>query len=137
MAAGAPYVVLYDGHCRICTAGAHRLESLARPGAVWLRDFQAPGVLEAYPQLTHEDCMRAMQVLTLDGRVYEGAEAIARVLETRPLMGVVAKLYFVPGVRQAADALYRWVARNRYRLRGRESCDDAACALHYSGRKAP
>ena len=46
-------------------------------------------------------------------------------------------LYFLPGLRAIFDAVYRWIARNRYRLRGRQSCDDGACAVPYSGRKAP
>ena len=133
-----PDVVLYDGRCRFCVAGARRLAALARPGAIEMRDFQAPGVLAAYPQLTYEACMRAMQLVTMDGRVYEGAEAVARVLMTRPVFGLVARLYFVPGLRQVANALYDWVARNRYRLRGRtDDCEGGACALHYSGRNAP
>src|SRR5678815_5761699 len=102
-----PDVVLYDGRCRFCVAGARRLASLARPGAIEMRDFQVPGVLAAYPQLTYEACMRAMQLVTTDGRVYEGAEAVARVLMTRPVLGVVARLYYVPGVRGAVDAVYR------------------------------
>jgi predicted DCC family thiol-disulfide oxidoreductase YuxK len=127
-----PDVVLYDGHCRICTAGARQLAALARPGAVEMCDFQEPGVLAAYPQLTHEQCMRAMQLVTPDGRVFEGAEAVAHSLYSRPLLGSLARLYYVPGVRTFADLIYAWVARNRYRLGGRAAdvCDDAGCALH-------
>jgi predicted DCC family thiol-disulfide oxidoreductase YuxK len=133
-----PDVVLYDGRCRFCVAGARRLFALARPGAVEMKDFQQPGVLAAYPQVSYEACMRAMQLITADGRVHEGAEAVARVLMTRKILGLPARLYFVPGLRQIADALYAWVARNRYRLRGRaESCEDGACALHDPDRKAP
>src|SRR5438552_7170727 len=28
------HVVLYDGHCKFCTAGAQKLRALARPGAI-------------------------------------------------------------------------------------------------------
>src|SRR5256885_1437150 len=96
-------VVLYDGHCRICTAGARRLAALARPGAVEMRDFQEPGVLAAFPQLTHEQCMRAMQLVTPDGHVYEGAEAVVRTLRSRPVLGGLARVYYVPGLRTLAD----------------------------------
>jgi hypothetical protein len=26
--------------------------------------------------------------------------------------------------------LYRWIARNRYRVSGGQACDDEACGLH-------
>jgi predicted DCC family thiol-disulfide oxidoreductase YuxK len=124
-------VVLYDGHCRLCAGSARCLASLARPGAVEMRDFQAAGVLDAYPQVSREECMRALQLVAEDGRVFSGAEAVARVLATRPLAGAAARLYFVPGIRQAADAAYGFVARNRYRFLGRnDACEGDACALH-------
>jgi predicted DCC family thiol-disulfide oxidoreductase YuxK len=57
---------------------------------------------------------------------------------TRPVLGFFARVYFVPGLRQIANGLYDWVARNRYRLRGRtDDCEDGACAVHYSERSAP
>jgi predicted DCC family thiol-disulfide oxidoreductase YuxK len=123
-------VVLYDGHCRICTGGARRLAALARPGAVEMRDFQEPGVLAAFPQLTYERCMQAMQLVTPEGRVFSGAEAVVRALATRRLVGAPAYLYYVPGLRSLADGAYAWIARNRYRLSGAPACDDAGCALH-------
>src|SRR6187399_1794073 len=125
-----PDVVLYDGHCRICTGGARKLAALARPGAIEMRDFQEPGVLAAFPQLTHEECMQAMQLVTPDGRVFAGAEAVVRALASRTIIGIPARLYYVPGLRQLADAAYAWIARNRYRLSGAPACDDAGCALH-------
>ncbi len=131
-----PGVLLYDGHCRLCVRGAKRLAALARPASIEARDFQVPAVLAAYPQVSYEECMQAMPLVTTDGRVFRGAEAIARALATRRVAGVLARLYYVPGVRALCDALYRWVARNRYRMFGHaeSDCDDGACALHRPGR---
>jgi predicted DCC family thiol-disulfide oxidoreductase YuxK len=55
------------------------------------------------------------------GRMSGGAEAIARTLMTGPL-GWAARLYFVPGLRQLSNAVYRAIARRRYGLSG--TCDD-------------
>lgn len=124
-------VVLFDGHCRLCDAGARRLRALARPGAIELRDFQRPGVIDAFPGLTHAECMRALILVTPDGRRVRGAEAVAAALLTRRVLGLPAALYYLPGLRQLADAAYAWIARHRYRLFGRKpACDDGACALH-------
>jgi predicted DCC family thiol-disulfide oxidoreductase YuxK len=127
-------VVLYDGHCKFCTAQSRNLLKLARPGAVELLDFQAPGVLDRFPGITHEACMRAMQLVTPGGRVYSGFEAAVRAVATRPVLGRLAYLYYLPGLRQACDLLYRVVARYRYRLLGRAvaegACEGGSCALH-------
>lgn len=132
----APAIVLFDGHCRLCRAGARRLHALARPGAIELRDFQQPGVLAAFPGLTYDECMRAMILVTPEGRRLHGAAAVAAALRTRPVLGLPAALYGVPGLRQLADALYAFVARHRYRLFGRApACDEAGCALHIPPRR--
>src|SRR5262249_23580334 len=129
------YVVLYDGHCKLCTRGARKLVALARPGAVEAASFQEPGVLERFPGLTHAACMQAMYLVAPDGRLFRGFEAAVRAVATRPILGVLAFLYYVPGLRQACDRLYGWIAANRYRLFGKvdpaEACAGGTCALHF------
>jgi predicted DCC family thiol-disulfide oxidoreductase YuxK len=125
-----PAVVLYDGACRFCVASSARLLRWAKPGALVREDFRAPGVLDRFPGVTAKACERAMQLVLPDGRVFAGAEAIARALVTRPVLGLPARLYFVPGLRQLADFLYRFVARNRFRIAGRATtCEGGACRL--------
>ncbi len=130
-----PAVVFYDGHCRLCRAGARRLLALARPAAIELRDFQLPGALAAFPALTLAECMQAMVLVTPDGRVMRGAQAVVEALATRRGLAFARALYGVPGLRALTDAAYAWVARNRYRWFGRApACDDGSCALHVSPR---
>jgi predicted DCC family thiol-disulfide oxidoreductase YuxK len=130
-------VVVFDGDCGFCTAQAHRL---AAPGRIALRSFREAGALAAFPGLSLEECVREMKLVDRDGRVYGGAEAIARALRIgRPLLGTVAMLYYVPGVRWVADRIYAWVAVNRFRLSGNDAalCDDDACRVHLRPRGAP
>lgn len=126
-------VALYDGHCPFCTSQAEKLKARAR-GAIDIVDFQKEGVLERFPGLTHEECMRAMQLIAPDGRVFAGAEAVVRALRAgRPVLGRMAMVYYVPGVRQIMDWGYAWVARNRYWLFGKKQakCDEGgSCSLH-------
>ena len=59
------------------------------------------------------------------GRMTGGAEAIARALMTgHGPVGWAARLYFVPGVRQLSNAVYRAIAKRRYGLSG--TCDDCS-----------
>jgi predicted DCC family thiol-disulfide oxidoreductase YuxK len=127
-------VVLYDGHCRFCEAQMKNLLALARPGAVEALSFQEPGVLARFPGLTYDVCMQAMQLISPDGRVVHGFEAAVRAVATRRLLRPVAYLYYVPGIRQLCDLLYRWVAAHRYRIWGKtraaEECAGGTCSLH-------
>jgi predicted DCC family thiol-disulfide oxidoreductase YuxK len=71
------------------------------------------------------------------GRMYGGAAAVARLVREVPIIGPLGWLYYVPGIRQLADAGYRLVARNRHRLGQvlgwqplpNDSCADGVCAL--------
>ncbi len=115
--------VLYDGSCRFCTRSAHSLRRTFGPGIV-LQNFQEPGALDPYPSITHEAAMKRMHVVMPDGRIFPGAEAFARIVASTPVVGWVAFAYYAPGIRQLADFGYDFIARNRYRLMGRqETCD--------------
>jgi predicted DCC family thiol-disulfide oxidoreductase YuxK len=129
---GVP-VALYDGHCRLCTR--YGLSLVRRSGGrVVARSFHDPGVLESFPGLTPDECMRELKVVDARGRVRGGAEAVVYVMgRGSPLLRVLLSPYFLPGLRGLIDRLYAWVARNRYRLFGRtEECGDEACAVHGS-----
>jgi predicted DCC family thiol-disulfide oxidoreductase YuxK len=129
--------LLFDGKCRLCSEGSRRILRFARRGTVELLDFQQPGVLDRFPSLTHDACMREIKLVTAEGRVFGGLGAIVAVLTTRPVLGAWAYLYYVPGLRQLSDLAYAWVARNRYRFMGRTECSSDACALHLRPAKPP
>jgi predicted DCC family thiol-disulfide oxidoreductase YuxK len=132
------HVVLYDGHCKFCTAAAKKLTALARPGTLDLVSFQEPGALDRFPGITHEACMQQMLLVAPDGRVYGGFEAAVRAVATRPVLGLPAYGYYLPGVRQLCDAVYALVAANRYRLLGKAAaageCEGGTCSLHFPRR---
>lgn len=127
-------ILLFDGECRFCTSQAQNVLRWAPPGTVETQNFQAPGVLEAVPGITHAACMRAMHLVLADGRVYEGFEAVAHAVALRPGLGTLALAYYLPGVRMLCDLGYALVAANRYRLFGKQiakgECDEA-CAAHF------
>ena len=128
---GQRWIVLYDGLCRFCTAQAKRLVRLVGNRRVESVSFQDEGVLARFPGVTHEACMLRMHIVRPDGRVFAGAESVARAVTLVPVVGWFAFFYYVPGVRQLAELAYRYVAKNRYRLFGRvEECDGGTCHLH-------
>ena len=114
------HVALFDGRCGLCRASAARLQAVGRPGAVEYRDLHEDGALDALPGLTREACLEALQLVLPDGRVVSGAEAVARIVRTRRGLGVLARLYFVPGLRWLLDRAYAAIARRRYRISAAE-----------------
>ena len=104
-----------------------------RRRAVERADFQQPGVLARFPGLSYEACMERLHLVAPDGRVFGGAEATAQALATRSVVGRLAYLYYLPGLRLLLDKLYKLIAANRYRLFGRTAagpCEGGTCALH-------
>jgi len=124
-------IVLYDGHCDFCTKQAQRLIRYAGD-RVRLVSFQEEGALDAYPELTHADCMKEMKLVDR-GRIYGGAEAVVRSIDIgHPVLGKLLFVYYLPIIRQIADRSYRWVARNRYRLmvEDPDACTTGECRRH-------
>ena len=115
------------------------LLAFARPGAVEAVSFQEPGALDRFPGVTRDACMRQMILVAPDGRVYGGFEAAVRAVATRPAVGRLAYLYYLPGLRLVCDLVYALIAANRYRIRGKTpaagDCAGGTCELHFSRRR--
>ncbi len=134
MRSSAPLTVLFDGACPFCTRSALAVRRIFGQKRVHLLDFQRPEALLSYPQLNHDALMKKMHVVMPDGRAFAGAEAFAQIVVQVPAIGWLGWLYYVPGLRQAADGVYALVAKYRYRVFGRtEGCNDDVCKLHDPG----
>lgn len=120
--------LLYDGSCRFCTAGSERLARLARPGVIRRISNKDEAQMRVLPEKARAGIASALQLVSPDGEVASGAEAVNRALATRPMWRLITWAYWVPGIRQINDWLYGIVARNRYRIAGRiETCDSGSC----------
>lgn len=118
---GRPLLV-FDGDCGFCTTaarfGARRL-GLPHVEPWQFLDLDAVG-------LSEEQCREAVQWVGVDGTTASAERAVIAAL--RHAGGVWSALgtgLAVPGVRHAAGALYRLVARHRHRMPG----GTAACRL--------
>jgi len=110
---------------------------MCRASALWLmRRAMDAGQLEIlpcrsgprrtrFPQITEEQCMRAMQLILPDGRILEGADAVPELLKRIPRWRWAASVLSLPGAGPVARRVYAWVAANRMRI---------SCALGKEGR---
>jgi predicted DCC family thiol-disulfide oxidoreductase YuxK len=124
-------VVIYDGHCRFCQANVrlfHRLDGRQRLAFLSLHD---PEVYRRFPDLTHEQLMKEMVIIDRHGGRHSGAASIRYLSRRLPLLWPLAPLLHIPLSMPLWRWLYRFIARNRYRIAGkRTQCDDNACSLH-------
>ena len=113
---GARLLLIFDGHCGICTRFAEWVRERDAAGHVLSLPGQTPGLLQAVG-LTKGEVDREAWALDRNGRGYSGAAAINRTLrEIGGGWALMARAYRIPGVRQCEDAGYRWFARNRGRF---------------------
>jgi predicted DCC family thiol-disulfide oxidoreductase YuxK len=94
------------------------VQRLNRANRFDVQPWQTPGLL-ARAGLTAAQAIEAAWFVDCAGRQHRGAAAInAALAEIGGVFKPIAALYRLPGLRQLEDAIYRWVAENRYRLPG-------------------
>ena len=120
-------LLIFDGDCAFCTSSVRFIERRIRRHPriqPWQRsDLAGLG-------LTQEQCETAVQLIE-NGRVTSAHVAVARlVIYGKRGWAVLGYLLLVPGIKQIAGVVYRWVAKNRDRMPG----GTAECALPQSER---
>lgn len=117
------YTVVYDGHCRVCNKLVAALRKWDRHGELEIVPFQAPGVQQRFSRIEPGAFTESMQVVrSTDGKTWQGAAAIELLLDVLPRGRWIAWIFRVPLVRGIAERMYRWFARNRYRMGCEDHC---------------
>jgi predicted DCC family thiol-disulfide oxidoreductase YuxK len=109
--------VLYDGVCPFCIGLADRFGPMLRRRGFELAPLQTPWV-QARLNLKPDEPLTEMKLLTPDGVVLGGVEAMLYIADrfwwARP-MTLVMRL---PGIRHLLNKLYAFIAARRYCLGG-------------------
>lgn len=120
-------LLIFDGDCAFCTSSVRFIERRIRRHPR-IQSWQRSDLAEL--GLTQEQCETAVQLIE-NGRVTSAHVAIARLLiYGKRGWAVLGYLLLVPGIKQIAGVVYRWVAKNRDRMPG----GTAECALPQSER---
>jgi predicted DCC family thiol-disulfide oxidoreductase YuxK len=120
---GLRYIVIYDGDCRVCSQTIKLLTKWDSSHELEMITSQTPGVHARFPWIPLHAYMESVQVIRMsDGKTWQAAAALEELLKVLPKGGLVSWLFKIPFVRPVADRLYRWFARNRYKLGCGEHC---------------
>ena len=130
------YVVIYDGHCRICTQSVWQLAMFDRSGSLAYLSLHDPRVAQRYPKLSYDQLMEQMWVVDPQGNQYGGVAAIRFLSCKLWLLWPLAMLLHLPLTGWFWTSCYRMVARFRYKLGGKTGCENGECSVHV-GRRAP
>ena len=109
-------LLIYDADCRLCATLARwlsRADILQR--IIWT-PYQS---LDAPPSgLSWDDLKRSAYLVDGGDQQIEGFYAFRMHTVRIVLLAPLALIFWFPGINVIGSALYRWVARNRYRLFG-------------------
>ena len=109
-----PWIMYYDGQCRLCTGVVRILRLLDVTSTLRYRSYQD---LETPPRgLSWHDLERSAYLVTSTGKAYEGFFAFRMLALKMPAFLLLSPLLWFPGVGTLGKAVYRWVADNRHRL---------------------
>lgn len=120
--------LLIDGLCPLCAHEARMLRRLDRGrGRVAIVDIAEPGFDPDGYGATMDEVMGRMHGVRPDGSLVTGMEAFRLAYRAVGLGWLLAPTAW-PVLRPAFDALYRWFARNRYRItRNPHACSPDRC----------
>ncbi|MCA9101391.1 MAG: DUF393 domain-containing protein [Pirellulales bacterium] len=127
-------VLIFDGQCGFCRGQVARLARWDRGDRLAFLSLHDPRVAERYPDLSREELLKAMYLVTPEGERYRGAE-VGRYLSRRlPRLWLLAPLLHIPGSMPCWQWMYDQVARRRYLLGGRvadeNACESGTCRIH-------
>jgi predicted DCC family thiol-disulfide oxidoreductase YuxK len=125
---GSP-IVIWDGQCNFCQQQVGRLRRLDSNRLAYISLHDAR-VSRLCPELTHQQLMEQMWVVTADGREkYGGADAGRYLSIHLPKLWWLAPLLHIPFSRPFWSWMYRHVAKRRYRISGK-NCDSGSCHIN-------
>ena len=121
--------VLYDGQCRFCIRQIANLRRFDGGGRLRFISLHDPSVAIDYPDLTKEQLMEEMWVVTQAGERFGGAYAVRYLTKRLPLLWPLYPWMRIPFSMPIWCWMYRQIAKRRYRIAGRD-CQDGSCSLH-------
>lgn len=122
-------VLIFDGQCNFCRGSVRTLRMLDWIGRLSFISLHDERVGQRWPQLSSEQLMDQIWLVTKSGQTFGGADAMRYLSSRMPALWPLAPLLNLPFTMPIWRSIYRWIAKNRYRIAGRK-CDNGTCSLH-------
>ena len=90
--ASATYKVLYDAQCEFCQASVSWLRILDRENRTECVPISSDALSSLDSRLTIEDCLRQLHVVTPEGEIYVGWDAVANLARLFPPTWLIGAL---------------------------------------------
>ena len=120
------YRVLYDGQCEICQACVSWLKTLDHENKTVCLPISTEVLSAVDPRLRMDECLQQLHMVTPEGEIYVGWDAVACLARLFPSTWLIGVLGQRLPFRNAGRLLYGFVAKNRYSL---SKCRGGACRV--------
>jgi predicted DCC family thiol-disulfide oxidoreductase YuxK len=123
-------IVLYDGQCNFCRSQIERLGKFDGGHRLQFVSLHEPQVKADYPDLSFEQLMEQMWIVSPEGKRYGGADGLRYLSRQLPRLWFLMPLMHIPGSMPVWRFLYRQIAKRRYKIAGRNCDEGGTCSLH-------
>jgi predicted DCC family thiol-disulfide oxidoreductase YuxK len=120
------YRVLYDGQCEVCQSCVSWLRTLDHESKAICLPISAEVLSAVDSRLQMDECLRQLHVVTPEGQIHVGWDAVACLARLFPSTWLVGALGQRFPFRNAGRWLYGFIAKNRYSL---SKCRGGACRI--------
>jgi len=120
------YRVLYDGQCEICQASVAWLKTLDHENKAAPLVISPEALAKVDSRLRLDECLRQLHVVTPEGEILVGWDAVASLACLFPSTWIIGRLGQWFPFRNVGRLLYGFVATNRYSL---SKCRGGACRV--------
>jgi predicted DCC family thiol-disulfide oxidoreductase YuxK len=122
-------VVIWDGNCNFCRSQVERLRRWDSGQLTYL-SLHDKRTEELCPDLSQEQLLEQMWVVTYDRKAKYGGADAARYLTTRlPKLWWLLPILHIPLMMPVWRYIYSQVAKRRYKISGR-NCDSGSCKIN-------
>ena len=123
-------VVIWDGKCVFCEGQVKRLSKFDFRNQLSYISLHDPRVAERYPNLSDQQLMDQLWVITRDGRQFGGADAGRFLSRKLPGLWWLMPLLHIPFSMPLWRWMYKKVAQRRYKISGIKCDEGGTCELH-------
>ncbi len=125
-------VVIYDGDCQFCSKQVRRLRKWDWRGQLSFLSLHDPEVKTRWPDVTREQLMEEIYVMTSEGRRFRGADGFRYLTLRLPPLWVLSPILNFPCTLPIWSWCYRKIARYRYLFNKKDKGDCVgSCDIHF------